>query len=182
MKCYGNRNEHSYLFLTQISPRKTKTQTQKTKHSVTRIFCSNLDRNTAGEKPSFSVFVGIFIWCARFSFVGLNRTRNFHFFFTTCVRCITTLGKACWRQIDIATGHYSSVFQRWLKQNYKRCERFVSVNWEFLQFCTSSPAYSLLVYGTPQKTTWELFGARKNRILSFLKFLFYQNWFVHMIR
>ena len=96
IKCYGNRNEHSYLFLTYISPWK-KTQTQKTKHSVTGIFCSNLDRNTVGEKPSFSVFVEIFIWCARFSFVGLNRTRNFHFFPTAWARCITILGRAFWR-------------------------------------------------------------------------------------
>ena len=37
----------------------------------------------------------------------------------------------------------SRVFQRWLTQNYKRCERFVSVNREFAQFHTSSPANSL---------------------------------------
>ena len=29
-----------------------KTQTQQTEHSVTGIFCSNLDLKTAGEKPS----------------------------------------------------------------------------------------------------------------------------------
>ena len=90
------RQKFGLLFLTYISPWK-KTQTQKTKHSVTGIFCSNLDRNTVGEKPSFSVFVEIFIWCARFSFVGLNRTRNFHFFPTAWARCITTLGRAFWR-------------------------------------------------------------------------------------
>ena len=33
------------------------TQTQQTKRSVTGIFCSNLDLNTAGEKQSLSVFV-----------------------------------------------------------------------------------------------------------------------------
>ena len=38
-----------------------KTQTQQAKHSVTGIFCCNLDLNTAGEKPSLSVIVEIFV-------------------------------------------------------------------------------------------------------------------------
>ena len=38
-----------------------KAQTQQTKHSVTKVFCSNLDLNTAGEKPSLSLFVEIFV-------------------------------------------------------------------------------------------------------------------------
>ena len=48
--------------------------------------------------------------------------------------------------VELAEGRYTSlsviisrVFQRWLIQNYKRCERFVRVNWEFSQFSTSSP-------------------------------------------
>ena len=42
-----------------------------------------------------------------------------------------------------------SVFQSWLIQNYQKCERFVSDNWEFSQFSTLSPrANSLPVYGT----------------------------------
>lgn len=36
-----------------------KTQTQQTKYSVTEIFYSNLDLNTAVEKLSLSVFVKI---------------------------------------------------------------------------------------------------------------------------
>ena len=54
-----------------------KTKRQRAKDSVTGIFCSNLDLNmyTVGEKPSLLVFVEIF-----------------HFFFSTWVRCITTLG------------------------------------------------------------------------------------------
>ena len=36
-----------------------KTQTQQTKYSVTENFYSNLDLNTAVEKPSLSVFVEI---------------------------------------------------------------------------------------------------------------------------
>ena len=73
------------------------TQTQQTKYSVTGVFCSSLDLKTAGETPPLAVFVEIFVWCMRFSFVGLNRARNFRFFFATWVRCITTLGRACWR-------------------------------------------------------------------------------------
>ena len=42
----------------------------------------------------------------------------------------------------------SRVFQRWLIQNCKRCERFASVNREFSQFSTSSAANSLPLYGT----------------------------------
>ena len=40
-----------------------KTQTQKTKHSVTGVFFfgHNLDLNTAGEKPSLSLFDDIFV-------------------------------------------------------------------------------------------------------------------------
>ena len=72
-------------------------QTQRTKHSVTRNFYSDLDLNTAGEKPSLSVLVEIFAWRMLFSFVGLNRIRNFHFFFINWVKYITTLGGAYWR-------------------------------------------------------------------------------------
>ena len=67
-----------------------KTQTRQTKHSVTGIFGLNLDLNTAGKKPSLSVFVVIFVWCTQFSFWRLNRTRNFHLFSTTRVRCINS--------------------------------------------------------------------------------------------
>ena len=38
-----------------------KTRRQLTNHSVTGALCSNLDQNTAGEKPSFSVLVEIFV-------------------------------------------------------------------------------------------------------------------------
>ena len=41
-----------------------------------------------------------------FLFSNLNRTRNFHFFFTTSVTCITGLGKAFLRQVYIAIGIY----------------------------------------------------------------------------
>ena len=116
-----------------------KTQTQQTKHSLTGSFCSNLDLNTAGEKPSLSVFVKIFVWCTRFSFVGLNRTRNFHFLSTAWVRCITTLGRACWRQLFIAIGHYFENISTLTIQNYKICERFVGVNGEFSQYLRHHP-------------------------------------------
>ena len=44
---------------------------------------------------------------------------------------------------------FQEFFQSWLIQNYQRCERFVSDNWEFSQFSTLSPrANSLPVYGT----------------------------------
>ena len=42
-------------------PIENKTQTRWTKHSVTGVFCSNLALNSAGEKPSLSVFVEIFV-------------------------------------------------------------------------------------------------------------------------
>ena len=66
-----------------------RTQSQWTNHFVTRVFCSDLDLNTA-------VLVEIFVWYTRFFFVELNRTGNFHLFLTW-VRCITSLGKASWR-------------------------------------------------------------------------------------
>ena len=74
-----------------------KTKTQQNKYSVVGVFWPRLDLKTAGEKPLLSVLVEIFVWCTRFSFIGLNRARNFYFFFATWVRCITTLGRACWR-------------------------------------------------------------------------------------
>ena len=37
------------------------TQTQQAKHSVTGIFCCNLDLNNTGEKLSMSVLVEIFV-------------------------------------------------------------------------------------------------------------------------
>ena len=60
------------------------------------------------------------------SFVGLNRTRNFHFFSTTWVRCITTLGRACWRKIYIAIWNYflsiSTLNDTKLKEMWEICE------------------------------------------------------------
>ena len=48
-----------------ISPWKTKKK-QQTKHLETEVSFSNLDLNTAREKPpSLSVFVKIFVWCTR---------------------------------------------------------------------------------------------------------------------
>ena len=38
-----------------------KKQTKQTKHSVTGIFCSSLELNTAGEKLSLSIFVEILV-------------------------------------------------------------------------------------------------------------------------
>ena len=38
-----------------------KTRRQLTNHSVTGVLCSNLDLNTAGEKPSLSVLVEILV-------------------------------------------------------------------------------------------------------------------------
>ena len=56
----------------------------------------------------------------------------------------------------------SRVFRRWsLIQNYKRCERFVSVNWEFPQFSTSSPANSLSVHGTILRQNKSTLGPEK---------------------
>ena len=46
-------------------------------------------------------------------------------------------------------------------QNYKRCERFVSVNWEFSQFSTSSPATSLPVHGTLLRQNKSTLGPKK---------------------
>ena len=43
------------------SPWKKKPQTPQTKHSVKGIFCPYLDLKTAGEKPSLSDFVEIFV-------------------------------------------------------------------------------------------------------------------------
>ena len=49
-----------------ISPWKTKKKQQQTKHLETEVSFSNLDLNTAREKPpSLSVFVKIFVWCTR---------------------------------------------------------------------------------------------------------------------
>ena len=41
--------------------KKKKPQMQQTKHSVKGIFCPYLDLKTAGEKPSLSDFVEIFV-------------------------------------------------------------------------------------------------------------------------
>ena len=110
------------------------TQTQQTKYSVTGIFCSKLDLNTAGEKPSLSVFVKIFFCCARFSFVGLNRTRNFSISPLLLEYDVSQIS------VQLAEGRYttlsniiSRVFQRWLIQNYKRCEIFAGINSELSQ-------------------------------------------------
>ena len=73
------------------------TQTQKAKHSITGIF---LFLSWPKHRRRETFFVSLrrdLRSCTRFTFVGLNRTRSFHFFSTAWVRCITTLGRACWR-------------------------------------------------------------------------------------
>ena len=72
--------------------KENKTKTQQTKYLVMGI----LSWTPQARNRLLSVFVEIFVWCARFSFVGLNRTRSFHFFSATWVRYITTFGRACW--------------------------------------------------------------------------------------
>ena len=118
-----------------------KTQTQQNKYSVTGNFCSYLDLNTAGE--NWIVFISL--------------RRNFRLMHAVLLRRAELLLEYNVSQlsVELAEGRYTSlsdiisrVFQRWLIQNYKRCERFVSVNWEFSQFSTSSPANSLPVHGT----------------------------------
>ena len=61
----------------------------------------------------------------------------------------------------------SRAFPRWLIQNYKRYKitrdvrDFVSVNWEFSQFSTSSPATSLPVHGTLLRQNKSTLGPKK---------------------
>ena len=118
-----------------------KAQTQQNKYSVTGNFCSYLDLNTAGE--NWIVFISL--------------CRNFRLMHAVLLRRAELLLEYNVSQLslELAESRYtplsdiiSRVFQRWLIQNYKRCERFVSVNWEFSQFSTSSPANSLPVHGT----------------------------------
>ena len=135
---------------TQLPSIEYKTQTQQTKHSVAGVFCSNLELDTAGERPCLSVFVEIFVWCTRFSFVGLKPYSQLPFLFYY-------LSTMCHNfSVELAEGKYtytllsniiSRVFQNWQLQNYKRNERFIRVNW-VSQFPTSSLANSLPVYGT----------------------------------
>ena len=49
------------LILKIVFAMENKRQTQQAKHSVTGVFCSNLDLNTVGEKPSLLIFIEIFV-------------------------------------------------------------------------------------------------------------------------
>ena len=66
----------------------------------------------------------------------------------------------------------SRVFQRWLIQTYKRCERFVSVNWGFSQFSTSSPTNSLPVRGTLLRQNKSTLGCKRTKFWAFWNFYF----------
>ena len=55
-----------------------KTRRQLTNHSVTGVLCSNLDLNTAGEKPSLSVLVEIFVGTQLMQLVKKNYSDLFH--------------------------------------------------------------------------------------------------------
>ena len=56
------QQKRTQLFILMIDfAVESKTQTQQAKHSEKGIFCCNLDLNTAGEKPSLSVIVEIFL-------------------------------------------------------------------------------------------------------------------------
>ena len=62
-----------------------KTRRQLTNHSVTGVLCSNLDLNTAGEKPSLSVLVEIFV-CTQL--MQLVEKKYSHIFHVLNLRCI----------------------------------------------------------------------------------------------
>ena len=51
------------------------------------------------------------------------------------------------KRLKVAEVENERICKCWLKYNYKRYERFVSANWVFLQFSTSSPTNSLPFYG-----------------------------------
>ena len=107
-------------------------------------------------------------WCTWFSFIGLNHTRNFHFFPPTWVQCIIILGRTCWRWVYIAISYYFKSITKLTDTNYKRCERFVSVTWEFLQFSMSSRANSLPVH---EALLWQKRALEGPKKLSFKFFL-----------
>ena len=56
-----------------------KTRRQLTNHSVAGVLCSNLDLNTAGEKPSLSVLVEIFVGTQLMQLVKKKHSHIFHF-------------------------------------------------------------------------------------------------------
>ena len=62
-----------------------KTRRQLTNHSVTGVICSNLDLNTAGEKPSLSVLVEIFV-CTQL--MHLVKKKYSQIFYVLNLRCI----------------------------------------------------------------------------------------------
>ena len=138
-----------------------KTRTKQTKHSVTGAFVLILTWtpcSQARNRPC-QCFLKSSFRCARFSFVGLNRTRNFHFFFTTWVRCITTHGRACITRkslLKVGIHRYRTLFQEYFNADwYQSMAHFKN---------------KIRALKGPKKPTFK-----------FLEFFFYRNRFVHMI-
>ena len=71
---------------------------------------------------------------------------------------------------------FQRIFQRWLIQKYKRCEKLVAVKWEFSQFSMSSPANSLPVHGTLSRQNKSTLGPVKTIFKFFETFKKERNW------
>ena len=139
------------------------------------VFRSNLDLNTAGEKPSSSVFVEILVWCTRFPFASWT----VHSTFISSLLLNYDVSKI---SVESAEGRNTS-----LSDYFKSISTLTNTKLQemkeickFSQFSTSSPANSLPVYRTLDKMS--TLRPEKTEILFFcLYFFFYRDWFVHMI-
>ena len=140
------------------------------------VFRSNLDLNTAGEKPSSSVFVEILVWCTRFPFASWT-------VHSTSISSLLLNYDVSKISVESAEGRNTS-----LSDYFKSISTLTNTKLQemkeickFSQFSTSSPANSLPVYRTLLRQN-EHSEAQKTEILFFcLYFFFYRDWFVHMI-
>ena len=127
-----------------------KTQTQQNRYSITGIFCSNLDLSTSGEKPSL-----------KSSFDVRGSPSKGWTVLATSISSLPLEYDVSQLSVELAEGRYTSLsdiisrlFQRWLIQNYKRCESFHS----FLRH----RANSLPVHGTHLRQNDSTLGPGKN--------------------
>ena len=121
-----------------------KTQKQQTKHLETEVSFSNLDLNTAREKPpSLSVFVEIFVWCTR-----LLRRAEPYSQLPFLLYYLRAIYNNSWKSLLKAGIHrYHTLFQEYFNADRYKITRDLQESTEsFLQFSTSLSANSLPVH------------------------------------
>ena len=126
-----------------ICPHRKQNTNATNKPAVTGVFHHNLDLNTASDRET--VFVTL--------------RRNLCLIHTVLLRKVEPYLQL--NKVDIVIGHDFKSISRLTDTKLKEMRGFVTVNWEFSQFSSSSPTNWLPVHWTLLRQNKSTFGPEK---------------------